>query len=31
MDSPGSGYGELAVSRECGDGPSFSGTTDLVS
>jgi hypothetical protein len=29
MDSPGSGYGPLAGSRECGDEPSGSGATEL--
>jgi hypothetical protein len=31
VDSPGSGYGPLAGCCECGDEPSGSGATDLVS
>jgi hypothetical protein len=31
VDSPGSGYGPLAGCCECGDEPSGSGTTELVS
>jgi hypothetical protein len=31
VDSPGSGQGPLAGSRECGDEPSGSGATELVS
>jgi hypothetical protein len=31
VDSPGSGYGSLAGSCECGDEPSGSGSTELVS
>jgi hypothetical protein len=31
VDSPGSGYGALAGSCECGDEPSGSGATELVS
>jgi hypothetical protein len=30
VDSPGSGYGPLAGSCECGDEPSGSGTMELV-
>jgi hypothetical protein len=30
MDSPGSGYGPLVGSCECGDEPSGSGATELV-
>jgi hypothetical protein len=31
VDSPGSGYGPLAGCCECGDEPSGSGATELVS
>jgi hypothetical protein len=31
MDSPGSGWGPLAGCCECGDEPSGSGATELVS
>jgi hypothetical protein len=31
VDSPGSGYGPLAGCCECGDEPSGSGVTELVS
>jgi hypothetical protein len=31
VDSPGSGYGPLAGCCECGDVPSGSGATELVS
>jgi hypothetical protein len=31
VDSPGSGYGPVAGSCECGDEPSTSGATGLVS
>jgi hypothetical protein len=31
VDSPGSGYGSLTGCCECGDEPSGSGTTELVS
>jgi hypothetical protein len=31
VDSPGSGYGSLAGCCECGDEPSGSGATELIS
>jgi hypothetical protein len=31
VDSPGSGWGSLMGCCECGDGPSVSGSMDLVS
>jgi hypothetical protein len=31
VDSPGSGWGPLSGCCECGDEPSGSGTTELVS